>query len=187
MEITKAKIYNVLFLFDTKKGNVLLLKRAPKKHTKNLDGLLTGIGGKIEFDKGEGDDLKVSVFRELEEETKINRNDITNLRHPIATFQVIESFENITATIYWYTALLNESPKDLSCIEGELAWYPCKDVHQLAIQERMTDSKYVLPWILDHNAIEAQTTKVALLNNLDKKNEGMFIAGEGFYSPFKER
>ena len=177
--INRFKIYNVLFLFDENYENVLLLKRKPKQKTKTLNGLLTGPGGKLEFT--EMSDLKSGLFRELEEETHISRNDISSLSCPIATFHEVGNFPDFSCVIYWYCAVLTKQPKDLWCLEGELKWYKCSEIGNYIV-DKMTDSKYALPWILKEKAYNSNRTKTALI---DLKRKGMFVIEEGFYNPFE--
>ncbi len=185
--VNKVKIYNSIFLFDANKENVLLLKRSPKEGTPGLDNKLTGIGGKVELDKGEASDLKKSVFRELEEETHIKAEHVTSISCPIFTSQLIEWQPEASAIIYWYTGILHDNPKDLWCSEGVLGWYSVKDLKKYAREDKMTDTAtYVLPWIIDKLAFVSKETAIGVNDNQMNKSS-FWIMGDGFYNPFEDK
>ncbi len=178
--INRLKSYTALFIFDKTYENVILLERMNKKgDVSTLNGLLTGIGGHIDSD--ENLDIKSSVLRELEEETKIKRSDLSKISHPIATFQIVEGKPDLTANVFWFTAVIDKIPDELYCNEGKLKWYKCSEIKNYIV-DKMTDSKYTLPWILKEKAYSSDKTKTALI---DLKQKGMFVIEEGFFSPFE--
>ena len=99
-------------------GRLLLLKRSASK--KLFPSLITGIGGKVELESGEGRDLAGSLFRELEEEVpQITKENISDLRLRLITH---ESRADEIVVLCWFTSLLNEPVTDMRCTEGELVW-----------------------------------------------------------------
>jgi hypothetical protein len=73
---------------------VLLLRRSPGKRL--FPGLVTGIGGRVEVERGEAADLDAALWREVDE-------------------QVL---------LLWFAGRLRGTPADLSCAEGELFFAP---------------------------------------------------------------
>src|ERR1051325_229163 len=70
----KLDVRTILLLRHPDGRQVLLLCRSPEK--KLFPNLMTGIGGAVELASGEGADLEAAVLRELEEETRIRRDQI---------------------------------------------------------------------------------------------------------------
>ena len=116
-------VRTVLVLRHPNRRQVLLLRRSPEK--KLFPNLNTGIGGAVELKMGEGADLEAAVLRELEEETKILRHDLFDLRLRLTS---ILSRNDAQVLLLWYTANLSIIPSDLSCTEGELRFYPAQDL-----------------------------------------------------------
>jgi 8-oxo-dGTP pyrophosphatase MutT (NUDIX family) len=119
---------------------VLLLKRAATK--KLLPNLITGIGGKVEFDQNEAKDLEASLLREFTEETKIDINTISGITLKLST---IISRDGLQVVLLWYVGQLNEIPQDLSCTEGELGFY---DVDSLPLEDFTPTASKAIPFIL---------------------------------------
>jgi len=116
-------VRTILILRHPDRRQVLLLRRSP--HKKLFPDLITGIGGAVELNLGEAADLDAAVLRELEEETRIARTDITELRLRLTT---VLSRDCTQVVLLWYTADLSIIPSDLSCSEGELGFYPARDL-----------------------------------------------------------
>jgi len=120
----KIDARTILVLLHPREDRTLLLLR--RSSTKKLfPDLITGIGGKVEFEMGEGENIEKSLFRELEEETKIKADDLRDLRLVLTTMDVRG---DCTVVLYWYVARLNSLPNDLSCTEGELEWLDESDL-----------------------------------------------------------
>jgi 8-oxo-dGTP pyrophosphatase MutT (NUDIX family) len=118
-------VRTILILRHPDRRQVLLLRRSP--HKKLFPGLITGIGGAVELNLGEAADLDAAVLRELEEETRIARTDISDLRLRLTT---VLSRDCTQVVLLWYTAKLSMVPSDLSCSEGELGFYRGQDLPQ---------------------------------------------------------
>jgi 8-oxo-dGTP pyrophosphatase MutT (NUDIX family) len=101
----------------------LLLRRSADK--KLFPNLITGIGGAVELALGEGADLDSAVLRELEEETRVHRSHICDLRLRLTS---VLGRNNAQVVLHWYTANLTKIPSDLSCTEGDLRFYPAQDL-----------------------------------------------------------
>ena len=137
----KIDCRSALILRHPSENKVLLLKRGSFK--KLLPNLITGIGGKIELEKGEGEDLEKALLREFVEETQIDLNIVTDIKLRLTT-----SFfrDGIQWSIFWYTGQLTELPQDLSCNEGELSFY---DVGSLPVKEFTPPASEAIPYILN--------------------------------------
>ncbi len=142
-------------------NQVLLLRRAPFK--KLLPNLITGIGGKVELDKGEGDDLEKALLREVTEETKIDTSTITEIELRLSTLHVVDSTQFI---IFWFTGKFSKVPENLSCKEGVLNFY---STDNLPLEEFTPHAREAIPFILsaaDHNMHSgAFDTKGSLIVN----------------------
>ena len=121
---------------------VLLLKRNASK--KLLPNLITGIGGKVELEGGEGEDLEKCLLREFVEETKIDINIISGIQLRLST---IISRENQQVILLWFTGQLNEAPNDLTCNEGDLNFY---DIDNLPLEKFTATASKAIPFILSH-------------------------------------
>lgn len=108
-------VQNILVLHHQDRQQILLLKRSPTK--KLFPSLVTGVGGKVEVDKGEANNLSASVFREFTEETSILPETVDDLRLRLVTTRV---GDDEVVVLLWYTGFLQTTPEDLSCNEGEL-------------------------------------------------------------------
>ena len=116
-------VRTILVLRHPNRRQVLLLRRSTDK--KLFPGLITGIGGAVELKIGEGADLDAAVLRELEEETRISRADISDLRLRLTT---VLNRDHAVVFLLWYTGKLSIIPSDLSCTEGELSFFKAKDL-----------------------------------------------------------
>lgn len=114
----KIDVRNITVLIHPNEQEVLLLKRASAK--KLFPNLITGIGGKVELEKGEGKDLTEAMWRELLEETKISQGDVNNINLRLIT--TIQRSDEVVILL-WYKGILAAIPKDLSCNEGTLKFY----------------------------------------------------------------
>ncbi len=122
---------------------VLLLKRSPLK--KLLPNLITGIGGKAEFELGDGANLEKSGLREFVEETKIDVNIISGMQLKLST---IISRGNLQVVLFWFTGQLKEAPKDLSCNEGDLKFYK---IDAMPLKEFTAAARKAIPFILSRD------------------------------------
>ena len=136
---TKIELYTAVILKDPKTGKIALLKRANTK--KLFPNLVTGIGGKVELDHGEGNDLEGSLLRELAEEVSLRPTDINNLRlRLVSTLVRADSIMNLL----WLTATLNQSHREFHCTEGTISF--C-DPDQLDTTHFTPTAKKTIPFI----------------------------------------
>jgi 8-oxo-dGTP pyrophosphatase MutT (NUDIX family) len=119
---------------------VLLLRRSPTK--KLFPNLITGIGGKVELDLGEGNDLMAAAWREFIEETNIPPTLITDVRLRLST---IVSRGELQVLLLWFTGQLTALPPDLRCTEGQLEFHR---VDQLPIHAMIPTAGQTIPLIL---------------------------------------
>lgn len=119
---------------------ILLLRRHPSK--KLFPNLITGIGGKVEIDQGEGNDLTAAALREFGEETAIPSSLIAKLRLRLST---ILTRGDLQVILLWFTGQLTTLPTDLSCTEGQLAFYP---TDQLPLPVMIPTASQTIPFIL---------------------------------------
>lgn len=135
-----VKLYTVFFIF--KGSQILLLKRALWK--KYGAGKITGIGGRIEG--SEVDDILSSAFRELEEETRIKRTDLSNVKYlGVLSFSEPAGGHGEGHT-YFFSASLRRAEVPLECNEGDLRWYAKKNVARLDFWE---DTKAAMPLLFE--------------------------------------
>ena len=118
----------------------LLLRRSPTK--KLFPNHITGIGGKVEIDEGEGNDLTAAAWREFSEETNIPSTMVTDLRLRLST---ILTRGQLQVILLWYTGRLTKLPPDLTCTEGDLAFYP---LNHLPIHDMIPTASHTIPFIL---------------------------------------
>lgn len=97
----------------------LLLQRSPQK--KLFPNLITGIGGAVELEQGEGANLEAAALRELTEETQIPPETLHNLRIRLTT-HLVRGQDLVI--LLWLTAHLTRLPENLSSPDGQLAFYP---------------------------------------------------------------
>ena len=138
--IHALKAWTILVLEDVAGENVLLLHRSAEK--KLLPNLVTGIGGRVELEKDEGQDIVASVLRELEEETSIVRDDVKNVKTRLVNI-VVE--QELTKVLYWLTGTLNKELEDFHSTEGELMWY---SKNALPLAAMTSAAKESIPFIL---------------------------------------
>src|ERR1051325_3535759 len=136
----KLDVRTILLLRHPDGRQVLLLCRSPEK--KLFPNLMTGIGGAVELASGEGADLEAAVLRELEEETRIRRDQISDLRLRLATTL---TRDHAQVLLLWYTAKLEEFPSDLSCTEGELRFFHVGD---LPLERFIPTARSAIPLVL---------------------------------------
>ena len=106
------KAYVTVFLMY--EDQVLLLKRSNQKSF--APGNWTGVGGRVEG--VEFADLATAVFREVHEETGLERHEVQDLRLRIVLTQP-ESGDLVLVCFYVGTALRRV---DGPCAEGQLCW-----------------------------------------------------------------
>jgi len=133
-------VRTILVLWHPDGRQVLLLRRSPQK--KLFPGLITGIGGAVELALGEGADLEAAVLRELEEETRIARSDISDLRLKLTT---VLSRDYAIVLLLWYIGRLEAVPSDLSCSEGELSFFARGD---LPLEAMVPTAREAIPFVI---------------------------------------
>ncbi len=138
--MTKLDIRTAIILRHPTENAVLLLRRSPTK--KLFPDRITGIGGKVEIDEGEGNDLAAAAWREFTEETNIPETMATDVRLRLST---ILTRGDLQVILLWYTGQLTALPPDLSCTEGDLAFYP---LDQLPIPAMIPTASQTIPFIL---------------------------------------
>ena len=102
---TKLDARTVLIARHPDGRQVLLLQRA--EHKKLFPGLITGIGGAVEFAQGEQSDLLASLLREVAEETAIRLHD---LQSPALRLCTLEARGTTAVLLFWFTATLTRFP-----------------------------------------------------------------------------
>ncbi len=133
-------VRTILILRHPDRRQVLLLRRSPGK--KLFPNLITGVGGGVELAMGEGADLEAAILREMEEETRIGRAEISDLRLRLTT---VLSRDDAIVVLLWYTANLSIIPCDLSCSEGELGFYPARD---LPLDLMVLTAREAIPFVI---------------------------------------
>lgn len=136
----KLDVRTAIVLHHPTEDAVLLLRRSPTKSL--FPNLLTGIGGKVELDRGEGDDLTAAAWREFTEETNIPKAMVADLRLRLST---ILTRGELQVVLLWFTGKLTELPPNLDCTEGQLEFHP---VDQLPIQAMIPTASQAIPFIL---------------------------------------
>lgn len=133
-------VFTALILtHPTDENQILLLRRSPEK--KLFPNLITGIGGKVELEQGEGRDLDQAMWREFTEETKIPPSTIENARLRLTT--IVGRGEKIVLLL-WYTGKITLLPQDLSCNEGTLAFF---DKRALPLGDMVPTASRTIPFI----------------------------------------
>lgn len=122
----KIDVRNIIILMHPNKREVLLLKRDPAK--KLFPNLITGLGGKVELESGEGNDLTSAMWRELLEETQISKNSVREMRLKLIT--TVARPDEIVILL-WYKGTLISQPENLDCTEGSLQFYKISDLEKL--------------------------------------------------------
>ncbi|MEZ4864447.1 MAG: NUDIX hydrolase [Caldilineaceae bacterium] len=136
----KLDVRTALVLRHPTDATVLLLRRSPTK--KLFPNLITGIGGKVELEVGEGEDLVAAAWREFTEETKIPVDTVADVRLRLST---LVSRGELQVLLLWLTGRLMAPPTDLGCTEGELAFYP---ITQLPLDAMIPTARQTIPFIL---------------------------------------
>ena len=140
---------NILILRHPDRRQILLLRRSTDK--KLFPGLITGIGGAVELKMGEGSDLEAAVLRELEEETRIARTDISDLRLRLT---IVLNRDSAMVLLLWYTGKLSIIPSDLSCTEGELSFFKAQD---LPLESMIPTAREAIPFVISLSDDDAKT------------------------------
>jgi len=133
-------IRTAIILRHPNEASVLLLRRSSSK--KLFPNLITGIGGKVELEEGEGNDLTAAAWREFTEETQIPAGTVADLRLRLSTILTRGALQVV---LLWFTGKLTTLPADLRCSEGDLAFYP---VDQLPIHAMIPTASQTIPFIL---------------------------------------
>ena len=138
--MSKLDVRTAIILRHPTEAAALLLRRSPTK--KLFPNRITGIGGKVEIDEGEGNDLDAAAWREFLEETNIPDTTVTDVRLRLST---ILTRGELQVILLWFTGQLTTVPADLSCTEGELGFYP---LDQLPIHDMIPTASQTIPFIL---------------------------------------
>lgn len=133
-------VRSALILRHPTDSSVLLLRRSAEKRL--FPSLITGIGGKVELDEGEGDDLTAALLREFAEETRIAPATVTDVRCRLST---LVTRGQLQVLLLWYTGRLTREPLDLACEEGELEFFP---LQQLPTDTMIPTARRAIPFIL---------------------------------------
>jgi 8-oxo-dGTP pyrophosphatase MutT (NUDIX family) len=133
-------VFTAIVLRHPSEDSVLLLRRSRTK--KRFPGLITGIGGQVELTLGEGEDLGASLLREFQEETHIPLDMVREIRCHLST---LITRGDLQVLLLWFTGNLATVPKDLSCTEGELAFF---DVNALPSEQMVPTARRAIPFIL---------------------------------------
>jgi 8-oxo-dGTP pyrophosphatase MutT (NUDIX family) len=136
----RLDVRTVLLLRHPQGRQVLLLRRSASK--KLFPNLITGIGGSVELKLGEADELESAVLRELEEETRIKRSQISQ---PQLRLSSVLSRDDMQIVLFWYTANFLQVPSDLYCSEGELNFY---DPRNLPLSDMVPTARAAIPFVL---------------------------------------
>jgi ADP-ribose pyrophosphatase YjhB (NUDIX family) len=136
----KIDVRTAVVLSDKTGQKLLLLRRSATK--KLLPNLITGIGGKVELEIGEGEDIEKSLLRELAEEVpQIHIKDIENFKARLVTSS---SRNNTHYVIFWFTGRLSVNLTDLSCEDGVLEWH---SIDNLPIDGMTNAAKGAIPFM----------------------------------------
>ncbi len=133
-------VLTALVLCHPTEPSVLLLRRSATK--KLFPNLITGIGGKVELSDGEGENLLGAAWREFHEETMIPGALVADVRLRLST---LVSRGERQVLLLWFTGQLTALPPDLTCTEGELAFYA---IDQLPVDRMIPTARQAIPFIL---------------------------------------
>jgi len=123
LDKVQLEAFTVMLLFHPDGEQVLLLERSLAK--KRNPGLMTGIGGTIELQLGEADDIEASMVREFNEETNIGYENIVD---PKLGLVALKQIDLSSVLLFWFVGRLDSVPDDLSCTEGRLAFHRIEDI-----------------------------------------------------------
>ena len=166
--IMELDVRTALILLHPNQEQVLLLRRSETKRL--FPNLITGVGGKVELESGEGSDLMAAMWREFCEETAILPSGITDVRLRLST---LISRPPLQVVLLWYTGQLVTAPTDLSCTEGKLKFHP---IDQLPFKEMIPTAREAIPFILSLHQDDERVyngcfdTNMKLITNHDKGN-----------------
>jgi len=133
-------VRTALVLRHPTESAVLLLRRSATK--KLFPNLITGIGGKVELNAGEGDDLLGAAWREFHEETMIPDALVADVRLRLST---LVSRDQQQIVLLWFTGALTALPPDLRCTEGDLEFHA---IDHLPVDVMIPTARHAIPWIL---------------------------------------
>ena len=137
LDAMKLGVFTAIVLRHPSEDAALLLRRSAGK--KRFPGLITGIGGQVELAQGEGEDLGASMLREFQEETKIPLEIVADVRCRLST---LITRGDLQVLLLWFTGQLTAMPDDLSCTEGELAFF---DVNALPSEQMIPTARRAVP------------------------------------------
>ena len=136
----KLGVFTAIVLRHPSADAALLLRRSEGK--KRFPGLITGIGGQVELEQGEGEDLGASLLREFQEETNIPLETVADIRCRLLT---IITRGDLQVLLLWFIGQLTAMPDDLSCTEGALEFF---DVGDLPSEQMIPTARRAIPFIL---------------------------------------
>jgi 8-oxo-dGTP pyrophosphatase MutT (NUDIX family) len=138
--MTRLDARTVLLLLHPRLPQVLLLRRDASKEL--FPNLITGIGGGVELARGEADNLEAAALRELAEETRIAREQVSDLHLRLST---IQSRGSQQVLLFWFTARLRSVPEDLYSPDGQLQFF---DRDSLPVAQMIPTARSAVPYIL---------------------------------------
>lgn len=133
-------VRTVLVLWHADGKRVLLLRRAKTK--KLFPGLITGIGGAVELGRGEEQNLTRACLRELEEETRIRKEDVREVRLRLST---ILSRDEQQVVLLWFTGRLGAEPARMECTEGVLEFH---EAGKLPVEEMVPTAREAIAFVV---------------------------------------
>lgn len=133
-------VRTALVLRHPSENKVLLLRRSPTKRL--FPSLITGIGGKVELEDGEGRNLLDAMWREFREETQIPVSTISDVGLRLTT---IISRGALQVLLCWFSGQLVTVPENLTCTEGRLEFHA---VDKLPLDEMIPTARKAIPFIL---------------------------------------
>lgn len=149
----KITVGNVCFVKDKDTNKILFLKR----NREPMSGMVTGVGGKTEFDE----DINASCVREVFEETGLKVKDVS-LKGVVKT--ILEGKDS-SWILFVYTA--NKADGNLiDCNEGELCWV---DDDQVYSQNLIGFIRKIMPAVLEEKGFLEGTIVHDLKGNIVKE------------------
>ena len=129
------KTRNMTSLYLVRGNEILLLYR---QGSRVADGLWTGAAGG-HFEEYELNDPEACVLREMNEELGLHRDDIKGLHLRYITLRRTKG--EIRQNYFFFAALKETVPADLTSNEGVLKWFP---IDEIAMLEMPYSAKFVL-------------------------------------------
>ena len=134
----KITIGTVCFIIDSVNSNVLLLERSREP----MSGMLTGVGGKTNFDE----DINKSCIREIKEETGLTAKNL----HLNGIVKTILSGNESSWILFVYST--NEfNGNIIECNEGTLNWVNLDEVYSVNLIDFIRE---ILPFVFESKFFE---------------------------------